>query len=245
MAIYLNSINPYENYKSLYRSKYFVDKSLVIDKLNEVIETSDKYICITRPRRFGKSSVADMIGAYYSKAVNSKEVFENLEISNEDNYKEYLNKYNVISISFNEIPDNMKSYDDYINNIINELKKELINNFNINDIDKTDSLKRILEKSQEKFIFIFDEWDYIFNNNLFEEHQNDFLEFLRNLLKDRSYVALAYMTGVLPIKKYSSGSALNMFDEYTFLKDRSFSEFFGFTEEEVKKLCEKNKKMIF
>ena len=245
MAIYLNSINPYENYRSLYRSKYFVDKSLIIDKLNEVIETSDKYICITRPRRFGKSSVADMIGAYYSKAVNSKEVFENLEISNEDNYKEYLNKYNVISISFNEIPDNMKSYDDYINNIINELKKELINNFKINDIDKTDSLKRILEKSQEKFIFIFDEWDYIFNNNLFEEHQNDFLEFLRNLLKDRSYVALAYMTGVLPIKKYSSGSALNMFDEYTFLKDRSFSEFFGFTEEEVKKLCEKNKKMNF
>ena len=245
MAIYLNSINPYENYRSLYRSKYFVDKSLIIDKLNEVIETSDKYICITRPRRFGKSSVADMIGAYYSKAVNSKEVFENLKISNEDNYKEYLNKYNVISISFNEIPDNMKSYDDYINNIINELKKELINNFNINDIDKTDSLKRILEKSQEKFIFIFDEWDYIFNNNLFEEHQNDFLEFLRNLLKDRSYVALAYMTCVLPIKKYSSGSALNMFDEYTFLKDRSFSEFFGFTEEEVKKLCEKNKKMIF
>lgn len=245
MAIYLNSINPYENYKSLYRSKYFVDKSLIIDKLNEVIETSDKYICITRPRRFGKSSVADMIGAYYSKAVNSKEVFENLKISNEDNYKEYLNKYNVISISFNEIPDNMKSYDDYINNIINELKRELINNFKINDINKTDSLKRILEKSQEKFIFIFDEWDYIFNNNLFEEHQNDFLEFLRNLLKDRSYVALAYMTGVLPIKKYSSGSALNMFDEYTFLKDRSFSEFFGFTEEEVKKLCEKNKKMIF
>lgn len=245
MAIYLNSINPYENYKSLYRSKYFVDKSLIIDKLNEVIETSDKYICITRPRRFGKSSVADMIGAYYSKAVNSEEVFENLKISNEDNYKEYLNKYNVISISFNEIPDNMKSYDDYISNIINELKKELINNFKINYIDKTDSLKRILEKSQEKFIFIFDEWDYIFNNNLFEEHQNDFLEFLRNLLKDRSYVALAYMTGVLPIKKYSSGSALNMFDEYTFLKDRSFSEFFGFTEEEVKKLCEKNKKMIF
>ena len=187
MAIYLNSINPYENYKSLYRSKYFVDKSLVIDKLNEVIETSDKYICITRPRRFGKSSVADMIGAYYSKAVNSKEVFENLKISNEDNYKEYLNKYNVISISFNEIPDNMKSYDDYINNIINELKKELINNFKINDIDKTDSLKRILEKSQENFIFIFDEWDYIFNNNLFEEHQNDFLEFLRNLLKDKSF----------------------------------------------------------
>lgn len=85
----------------------------------------------------------------------------------------------------------------------------------------SDSLKRVFEKSEEKFIFVLDEWDYIFNNNLFVENQNDFLEFLRNLLKDQPYGALAYMTGVLPIKKYSSGSALNMFDEFTFLKDRT------------------------
>ena len=245
MTVYLNTNKPLENFKSLYRSKYFVDKSLIIERLNEVIGTSDKYICVTRPRRFGKSSVADMVGAYYSKAVDSKDIFDELNISKCNGYVENLNKYNVINISFNEIPDNMNSYEDYINNIINQLKKELIGTFSIRDIDNMDSLKRIFEKSQKKFIFIFDEWDYIFNNNLFEKNQNDFLEFLRNLLKDEPYVALAYMTGVLPIKKYSSGSALNMFDEYTFLKDRIFGEYFGFTEEEVIRLCDRNGSMDF
>jgi hypothetical protein len=99
--------------------------------------------------------------------------------------------------------------------------------------------------TNDKFIFIFDEWDYIFTNNIFEENQNDFLEFLRNLLKNQPYVSLAYMTGVLPIKKYSSGSALNMFDEFTFLKDRTFDEYFGFTEDEVIELCNKNKNISF
>ena len=245
MTVYLNTNKPLENFKSLYRSKYFVDKSLIIERLNEVIGTSDKYICVTRPRRFGKSSVADMVGAYYSKAVDSKDIFDELNISKCNGYVENLNKYNVINVSFNEIPDNMNRYEDYINNISKQWKKELIGTFSIRDIDSTDSLKRIFEKSQKKFILIFDEWDYIFNNNLFEKNQNDFLEFLRNLLKDEPYVALAYMTGVLPIKKYSSGSALNMFDEYTFLKDRIFGEYFGFTEEEVIRLCDRNGSMDF
>ena len=135
--------------------------------------------------------------------------------------------------------------EEYINNIINELKKELVDSFDIKLVCNSDSLKRILEKSQEKFIFVLDEWDYIFTNNLFEENQNDFLEFLRKLLKDQPYVSLVYMTGVLPIKKYSSGSALNMFDEFTFLKDRTFDEYFGFTEDEVIKLCNKNKNISF
>ncbi|WP_234122775.1 AAA family ATPase [Clostridium hydrogenum] len=245
MAVYLNTNKPLENYKNLYRSKYFVDKSLLIEKLSEVIETSDKYVCVTRPRRFGKSSALNMVGAYYSKAVDSKEIFDTLNISKSETYIEHLNKYNVINISFNEIPDNMKTYEEYINNIINELKKELVDSFDIKDICNSDSLKRIIEKSQEKFIFVLDEWDYIFTNNLFLENQNNFLEFLRNLLKDQSYVALVYMTGVLPIKKYSSGSALNMFDEFTFLKDRTFDEYFGFTEDEVKMLCNKNKNISF
>jgi hypothetical protein len=198
MAIYLNTNKPLENYKNLYRSKYFVDKSLFIEKLSEIIETSDKYICVTRPRRFGKSSVADMVGAYYSKAVDSKEIFDTLNIGEVSNYEKHLNKYNVINISFNTIAEIGNAYD-----------------------------------------------DYIFANNLFEENQNDFLEFLRNLLKDQPYVSLAYMTGVLPIKKYSSGSALNMFDEFTFLKDRTFDEYFGFTEDEVIELCNKNKNISF
>ena len=103
----------------------------------------------------------------------------------------------------------------------------------------------MLLATNDKFIFIFDEWDYIFNNHLFVEHQNDFLEFLRNLLKDQPYVALAYMTGVLPIKKYSSGSALNMFDEFTMLNDMLYGDYFGFTEEEVKGLCSRQSRLSF
>lgn len=245
MSLYLNSNKSLENYKSLYRSKYFVDKSLIIEKLNEVIETSDKYICVTRPRRFGKSSVADMLGAYYSKAVNSKEIFNNLNISKVTTYGEYLNRYNVININFNNLSDKGNTYEYYIDRIRTNLKNDILEKYQEVAVEKYLSISDLLESLNDKFIFVFDEWDYIFSNNLFQENQNDFLEFLRNLLKDRPYVALAYMTGVLPIKKYSSGSALNMFDEFTFLKDRTFDEYFGFTENEVMKLCNKNKNISF
>ena len=245
MSIYLNTNKPLENYKDLYRSRYFIDKSLIIDRLNEVIETSDKYICITRPRRFGKSSVADMLGSYYSKGLNSKEIFDNLNISKVQSYKEYLNKYNVISISFNKLPNKIGSYDEYISLIQETIKDDIKTTYPHIEFKSFYTISDMLFATQEKFIFILDEWDYIFSNNLFEENQNDYLEFLRNLLKDQPYVALCYMTGVLPIKKYSSGSALNMFDEYTFLKDRIFGEYFGFTEEEVIEICNKNGKMNF
>ena len=245
MSIYLNTNKPLENYKDLYRSRYFIDKSLIIDRLNEVIETSDKYICITRPRRFGKSSVADMLGAYYSRGLNSKEIFDNLNISKVQSYKEYLNKYNVINISFNKLPNKIGSYDEYISLIQETIKDDIKTSYPHIEFKSFYTISDMLFATQEKFIFILDEWDYIFSNNLFEENQNDYLEFLRNLLKDQPYVALCYMTGVLPIKKYSSGSALNMFDEYTFLKDRIFGEYFGFTEEEVIEICNKNGKMNF
>ena len=245
MGLYLNTDKSLELYKKLLNTEYFVDKSNIIKKINKTINTTNGYICVTRPRRFGKSSVADMLGAYYSKAVDSKEIFSNLNISSDVNFKKHLNKYNVISVTFNEIPENMETYNDYISNIINQLKKEVREKFDVEDFDSDDSLNRLLLKTREKFIFIFDEWDYIFNNNLFEEHQNDYLEFLRNLLKDQPYVAVCYMTGVLPIKKYSSGSALNMFDEFTFLQDRIFGEYFGFTEKEVHVLSEQNGNLDF
>ncbi|MDU4800676.1 MAG: AAA family ATPase, partial [Clostridium butyricum] len=96
--MYLNNDKPYENFKELVNEEYFVDKSKIICLLNKKISTKGKYICITRPRRFGKSSVADMLGAYYSKAVDSKELFDKLNISSCDGYEENLNKYNVINI---------------------------------------------------------------------------------------------------------------------------------------------------
>ncbi len=245
MAIYLNTNKSLENYKRLLNTDYFVDKSMIIEKINKIINTANSYICITRPRRFGKSSVADMIGAYYSKAVDSKEVFDNLNISKSNRYEEHLNKYNVISISFNKLPNRSESYDEYISLIQKTLIDDIKSKYPNLEFKSYFTLSDMLFITNDKFIFIFDEWDYIFTNNLFVENQNNFLEFLRNLLKDQPYVALAYMTGVLPIKKYSSGSALNMFDEHTFLKDRRFGEYFGFTEEEVIELCNRSGKMNF
>ncbi|MGL4850203.1 MAG: AAA family ATPase [Clostridium sp.] len=245
MNLYLNGDKPFENYRELVNEEYFVDKSEMINLVSKKISTKSKYICVTRPRRFGKTSVADMLGAYYSKAVDSREVFGGLNVSKDCNYEKHINKYNVINISFNEIPENMRTYEEYIKNIVSEVKKELIEVFETKIVNENDSLSRMITRTGEKFIFIFDEWDYIFNNNLFKENQNEFLEFLRNLLKDQPYVALCYMTGVLPIKKYSSGSALNMFDEFTMLSDLRYGEYFGFTEEEVKKLCKNEKKISF
>ena len=245
MAFYLNTNRSLENYHELVNSKYFVDKSLMLENLNERIGTSDKYVCVTRPRRFGKSSVADMIGAYYGKEIDSKAIFDGLKISQNPKYETYLNQYNVIMISFNEICEKGDDYASYIEMIRENLKRDIAKKYPQIEVDEYFNLSSMLRDINEKFIFIFDEWDYIFNHNLFIENQDDFLEFLRNLLKDQPYVALAYMTGVLPIKKYFSGSALNMFDEFTMLNDRSFGEYFGFTEAEVKKLCEKNNCLDF
>jgi hypothetical protein len=245
MAIYLNTNKPFENYRELVNEEYFVDKSSMITLLNQKISTKNKYICVTRPRRFGKSSVVDMLGAYYSKAMDSKKIFDRLNISKSDDYEVHLNKYNVISISFNRIPDKNKSYEGYIDLIQSALIDDIKSMYANLEFKSYFTISDMLFCTKDKFIFIFDEWDYIFNNNIFLENQNDFLEFLRNILKDQPYVALAYMTGVLPIKKYSSGSALNMFDEFTFLKDRMFGEYFGFTENEVMRLCDKNGEMKF
>lgn len=245
MAVYLNTNKNLENYKELYNEEYFVDKSKIISLINKKINTKSKYLCITRPRRFGKSSIANMLGAYYSKAVDSKDIFDNLNISNCESYEKNLNKYNVISISFTDVNNNCKNCDEYIDRIIQLLIQDLKEVFPNIKIKPNYAIWDILNELNEKFIFIFDEWDYIFNRNLYLEEQDKFLEFLMKLLKDKSYVALCYMTGILPIKKYSTGSALNMFDEYTFLKDRIFDEYFGFTSEEVISLCEKNDEIEF
>ena len=186
-----------------------------------------------------------MLGAYYSKAVDSHNIFDKLKISKDKSYKEHLNKYNVLSISFNQVSHKGNTYDDYIGMIKANLIKDISDKYPQIDPSEYFTINHMLNATNDKFIFIFDEWYYIFTNNLFENNQNDFLEFIRQLLKDQPYVALAYMTGVLPIKKYSSGSALNMFDEYTFLKDRIYDEYFGFTNEEVLALCEKNDEIKF
>lgn len=132
MNIYLNTKTPLENFKILTKSKFFIDKSMILKTLNIKLETSNRYICITKPRRFGKTSIADMLGAYYSKAFNSREVFDKLNISKDESYEKNINKYNVINISFNKIPENGSKYSDYISMIKNSLIKDIEKKFFIN-----------------------------------------------------------------------------------------------------------------
>ena len=245
MAIYLNTNIPLQKLNKLFNTEYFIDKSMIIEKTNKLINTANSFLCITKPRRFGKSSIANMLGAYYSKESSSKDIFDKLNISSSYSYLAHLNNYNVISLSFVEIDNNCKTCREYIERLERLLIQDLIEIFPDIIIKKDYAIWDILNELGEKFIFIFDEWDYIFNNNLFVKEQNDFLTFLMKLLKDQPYVSFAYMTGILPIKKYSDGSALNMFDEYTMLQDELYGDYFGFNETEVKKLCINQHKVDF
>ncbi len=238
--MYLNTQESYKNFVHLVNSEVFIDKSMIIKILNRRLNTTNKFICITRPRRFGKSEITNLIESYYTKAIDAKPIFDKLSISKENTYDAHLNKYNTIKIDFSikkEIPED---YSSYISRIINEISEDLCNAYQHIDFSKYDTLSNKFLATDDEFIFIFDEWDFIFNKGIYVSHHEDFLDFLRVLLKGRSYVSLCYMTGILPIKKHSSGSALNMFEEYTLLDDGVFEEFFGFTEDEVHSLSNKH-----
>ena len=167
MAIYLNTNRNFENYKELYNEEYFVDKSKIISLINKKINTKSKYLCITRPRRFGKSSIVSMLGAYYSKAIDSKEIFNELNISKDKSYIENLNKYNVISMSFTEVDKNCKDCREYIDRITTLLIEDLKEVFPNIKIKENYAIWDILNELNEKFIFIFFYFFYIFNSNLF------------------------------------------------------------------------------
>lgn len=245
MGVYLNNTSSYEAYRKVKNSPYFVDKTHILTKIIPRIETSENCLCITRPRRFGKSVIANMMAAFFSKGCNAEELFNGSQISLCDNYKSQMNQYNVISLSLNRIPNNCTSYMQYIERIESRLKRDLIHSFPAADICEQDALWDILtdiyaQENSAKFIFILDEWDYIFHRDFVtEEDKASYIDFLSNLLKDQPYVSLAYMTGILPIAKYSSGSELNMFAEYTMAAEELYSEYFGFTEKEVDVLFEK------
>lgn len=243
MAVYFNTDTAYRDFQMLRNEKYFVDKSLIIEKVNERIHTKNRYLCITKPRRFGKTSVLNMLGAYYGKAYPSAAVFDRLNIGTCRSYTAHLNQYNIVNLSLNCLPDSGNSYDDYIALIKGTIQDDIEELYPELRSEQFRSLPDLLSATKDEFIFFIDEWDYIFSHDLYRENHSDFLEFLRYLLKDRPYVALAYMTGVLPIKKYSTGSALNMFDEYTMLNDSCFDEYFGFTESEVASLCARQSKL--
>ncbi len=252
MGLYLNSRVPFDSYRAIASERYFVDKTALIAELIPALGTSQRFFCLTRPRRFGKSVMANMIGAFFGKAMDSGEIFGKLQIASPEiavkleknsckGYLEYLNHYDVIYIDFSRMPENCRSYDTYINWILQDLKTDLSECFPECKIDPVHSIWNILslvyQKTGHRFVFVLDEWDAVFHMNFITDpDRKEYLLFLKSLLKDNIYAELVYMTGILPIAKYSEGSELNMFLEYHMATTERFSEYFGFSNLEVDRL---------
>ncbi|WP_164954169.1 AAA family ATPase [Succinivibrio dextrinosolvens] len=249
MGSYLNT--GFEKFKISQSSKIYIDKTELISVLNDNVETEQRFFCISRPRRFGKSVTANMLCAYYSKNTDSSFLFDNLKISQYGSYKTHLNQYNTIFINMHQFFSNAGlNVEKMLSDIESEIKNELRQAFPHIEISDERKLNLVLSDIYNKdsplnkkgFIFIIDEWDCIMR-----EKQSDaegikiYLDYLRTLLKDQSYVALAYMTGILPIKKCGTHSSLNMFDEYSMTDPGEYASYIGFTENEVLSLCEEYK----
>ena len=246
MGIYLNPGK--ENYQMTINSEIFVDKSEMLLYLNSVVNTQQRFVCVSRPRRFGKTIAADMICAYYDRYADSRAMFEKLKLSeksdNKQNWDVYLGKFDVLRFVITDFMGDCASVSEMIQNITDEISEDLLETYPELKSDKKLSLRSILSKiygkTKRPFVIVIDEWDAVFRvwkNN--KEEYTKYLDFLRNWLKDKPYVALAYMTGILPIKKYGQHSALNMFDEYSMISPQQLASFTGFTENEVKELCNK------
>jgi hypothetical protein len=239
MGIYLNPSS--EQFKKSLRDEIYVDKSNLIAQTNAVFGTRRGYICLSRPRRFGKSMAADMLAAYYGRGEDTSALFHGLKIGQHPSYQEHLNQHDVIQINMQDFLSKHKNIDDMLSMLQSQVIAELRLTYPCVKQDETHldlAMRSVFAASGISFMIIIDEWDCIFR-----EHKNDkasqekYLDFLRTWLKDKAYVGLAYMTGILPIKKYGTHSALNMFDEYSMVFPGELAEFFGFTENEVRDLC--------
>ena len=245
MGIYINPSN--DGFKQAINSKIYVDKTGLIAELNNILETEQKYICVSRARRFGKSVTANMIKAYYSKGCDSQALFEGLEIAQDDRFMEHLNKYDVIHIDMSSMWINSKKQaEGFITFLNNILFAELAKEYADADISKCNTLAMALAQINHKlgikFVIIIDEWDTIFREEKGNEMlQDEYISMLRGVFKSDEasrFIALAYITGILPIKKYGIESALNNFKEYTMIDPVKFARYYGFTQKEVKALCE-------
>ena len=240
MGIYLNPTN--QNFYEAVNKEIYVDKSLLIQHIEYLRNKVNKYICVSRPRRFGKSTDANMLVAYYSMGCDSRNIFDSLKISQTDIYLEHLNKHHVIHINMQDFLSKTHDIEKMILLLAKLILRELKKDFPKVDYIDTSDLIQIMEdvyvETNTRFIFVIDEWDCIFREYAQDkESQKIYLDFLRNLLKDKPYIELAYMTGILPIKKYGTHSALNMFKEISMLNATPLESFMGFTEQEVHDLC--------
>lgn len=251
MGIYLNPGNM--GFKRVLRSQIYVDKTGMLEYLNSVIDTEQCHVCVSRPRRFGKSITAEMMAAYYGRGCDSKEMFQELKIARCPDFVKHLNQYDVIYADMNDfrhkcvIPgrgntDGLESVSLFQKEIIRELREQFPNQVPEEEIGLPSVLARISQSSGTQFVIIIDEWDALFREDKTDtKAQEAYINLLRGLFKNassRKFIKLAYLTGILPIKKYGTQSALNNFDEFTMVMPEPLEEYVGFTEKEVQALCE-------
>ena len=235
---YLNVKTPLVLFEKAVNSKIYVDKSLMLEKLSERIGTGNQYVCVTRPRRFGKTVNANMIGAYFAKGTDASFLFDRLAVAGTKDYRKHLNLHNVIYIDCSRMPDICRSYEEYVRGIMDGLKEDLREAYPQLAQKSYSMISRMFLDTGDSFIFVLDEWDAVLGKGFMDQNAKAaYLDFLKGLLKDQPYADLVYMTGVLPIAKHSSGSELNMFEEFSFMNDTEFDRFFGFEENEVRELC--------
>lgn len=242
MGVYLNRGNAL--FMRARRSEIYIDKSEMIEYLNSIIDTEQEYVCVSRPRRFGKSMTANMISAYYDRTCDAGNDFDGLRLSYDGDFLLKANKYDTLFINMQEFLSTSDSMKDLIQdlqkNVIWDLTKEYPDVHLFDSSNMTRTMKDINAASNRTFVVIIDEWDCIFR-----EYRNDttaqkeYLDFLRAWLKDNASISLVYMTGILPIKKYGTHSAMNMFSEFSMTNPAKLARFVGFTEDEVDGLCKK------
>ncbi len=239
MGIYLNPGNI--SFAKTIRSETYVDKTGLIACTNEYLNTRDHYLCVSRPRRFGKSMTLEMLAAYYSCGCDSRELFAGFKIAQHKDFEKHLNQYDVIYLNMQQflIEADAGNVIKYLEQeVLRELRKVYGQYLDREGIRLAAALREIFVETGRQFIFLIDEWDCVMRERQESEAmQKQYLDFLRDLLKDQPYVALAYVTGILPVKKYGQHSALNMFWEYSMTNQKMLEEYTGFTEEEVKELC--------
>src|SRR5574344_3105318 len=243
MGIYLNpGIDKLRRDKN---SELYVDKSMLIATLNKKLNTHDCLICSSRPRRFGKTMAANMIAAYYSKGCDSHDVFSDLKISKDPSFEENINKYTVIQLDMNDVVTNKEdnSITEYINKeVVSELRKIYPSALPDENVSLSKAIKEIFSLTGDQFVFVIDEYDVIIRDQKYSSELDGYLTFLVSLFKNSATapaIAMAYLTGIMPIIKEKTQSKLNNFTEYTMIDPDDMAPFMGFTEDEVKDLSSK------
>ena len=245
MGTYINKGN--SDFRDIVTHEY-VDKTQLIPLINATLNSESRYSCVTRCRRFGKSMAARMLSAYYDKSCDSRELFHGLKAEQDSSFETYLNKYYVIRIDMTDFTTKYRGEKDIVRRIqesVMDDAKDVFPDIKVREGDDLmDILFRISESTGERFVIIIDEWDAILREMGTDDRiVTSYVDLLRRLFKGNSsniVFAGAYLTGILPIKKYNTESALNNFCEYSMIDPAFMASCFGFTHEEVEMLCQKH-----